>query len=73
MATWCDNGPEYLSDAITQDRFNRTVRYEWLSQYYWDDLAHVQFATEWMWQCNHERPNMGIGGMTPKRRLMAAA
>ncbi|QJP71302.1 transposase [Burkholderia glumae] len=28
-------------------RFNRTVRYEWLSQYYWDDLAHVRhFATE---------------------------
>lgn len=97
MAIRCDNGPEYLSDAITQwagrhgialnyiqpgkpqqnayvERFNRTVRYEWLSQYYWDDLAHVQrFATEWMWQYNHERPNMGLGGMTPKQRLMAAA
>jgi putative transposase len=93
----CDNGPEYLSDAITQwagqhgialnyiqpgkpqqnayvERFNRTVRYEWLSQYYWDDLAHIQqFATEWMWQYNHERPNMGLGGITPKQRLMAAA
>jgi putative transposase len=55
-------------------RFNRTVRYEWLSQYYWDDLAHVQhFATEWMWQYNHERPYMGLGGVTPKQRLMAAA
>jgi putative transposase len=55
-------------------RFNRTVRYEWLSQYYRDDLAHVQqFATEWMWQYNHERPNMGLGGVTPKQRLMAAA
>ena len=93
----CDNGPEYLSDAITQwasahgialnyiqpgkpqqnayvERFNRTVRYEWLSQYYWEDLAHVQhYATEWMWQYNHERPNMGLGGITPKQRLMAAA
>jgi putative transposase len=93
----CDNGPEYLSEAITQwarqhgialnyiqpgkpqqnayvERFNRTVRYEWLSQYYWDDLAHVQhFATEWMWQYNYERPNMGLGGITPKQRLMAAA
>jgi len=97
LAIRCDNGPEYLSDAITQwasqrgvalnyiqpgkpqqnayvERFNRTVRYEWLSQYYWDDLAHVQqFATEWMWQYNHERPNMGLGGVTPKQRLMAAA
>ncbi|TDV22428.1 putative transposase [Paraburkholderia caballeronis] len=97
LAIRCDNGPEYLSEAITQwasqcgvalnyiqpgkpqqnayvERFNRTVRYEWLSQYYWDDLAHVQqFATEWMWQYNHERPNMGLGGVTPKQRLMAAA
>jgi putative transposase len=97
LAIRCDNGPEYLSDAITQwasqrgvalnyiqpgkpqqnayvERFNRTVRYEWLSQYYWDDLAHVQqFATQWMWQYNHERPNMGLGGVTPKQRLMAAA
>jgi putative transposase len=32
-----------------------------------------QFATEWMWQYNHERPNMGLGGVTPKQRLMAAA
>ncbi len=35
------------------ERFNRTVRYEWLSQYYWDDLAEVQlFATRWMYSSN---------------------
>ncbi len=58
------------------ERFNRTVRYEWLSQYYWDDLAHVQqFATEWMWQYNHERPNMVLAarrqnsGSWPRHRL----
>ncbi|QET03496.1 transposase [Cupriavidus pauculus] len=56
------------------ERFNRTVRYEWLSQYYWDDLAHVRdFGKHWMWQYNHERPNMDFGGMTPKQRLLAAA
>lgn len=50
------------------------MRYEWLSPYYWEDRAHVQhFASEWMWQYNHERPDMGLGGMTPKQRLMAAA
>ncbi|PMS14920.1 hypothetical protein C0Z18_29670 [Trinickia dabaoshanensis] len=32
-----------------------------------------RFATEWMWQYNHEPPNMGLGGMTPKQRLLAAA
>jgi putative transposase len=56
------------------ERFNRTVRYEWLSQYYWDDLAHFQqFVTRWMWQYNHERPSMGLGGIAPKQRLIAAA
>ncbi|CAB3774027.1 IS3 family transposase ISPa195 [Burkholderia paludis] len=56
------------------ERFNRTVRHEWLSQYYWDDLEHIQqFATEWMWQYNHERPNMGLGGITPKQRLAMVA
>lgn len=31
------------------ERFNRTVRYEWLSQYHWEDFDHMQrFATDWM-------------------------
>ncbi|CBW74025.1 Transposase [Mycetohabitans rhizoxinica HKI 454] len=56
------------------ERFNRTVRYEWLSQYHWEDLEHVQrFATDWMWTYNHDRPNMALGGLTPKQRLAMAA
>jgi putative transposase len=56
------------------ERFNRTVRYEWLSQYLWEDIEHVQeFATRWQWQYNHERPNMALGGITPKQRLAMAA
>jgi len=56
------------------ERFNRTVRYEWLSQYYRHDLAEVQdFATKWMWSYNHDRPNMALGGFTPKQRLARAA
>lgn len=36
------------------ERFNRTVRYEWLSQYYWEDLDEVQlFATRWRYDYNH--------------------
>jgi putative transposase len=43
------------------ERFNRTVRYAWLSQHYWDDLAHVQhFAAESMWQYNHERSTWAL-------------
>ena len=70
---------EYIQPGKPQqnayvERFNRTVRYEWLSQYHWDTLDHVQqAATEWMWSYNHERPNMALGGFTPKQRLAMAA
>jgi putative transposase len=56
------------------ERFNRTVRYEWLSQYCWSDLAEVQlFSTRWMYEYNHFRPNMALGGITPMQRLAMAA
>jgi putative transposase len=56
------------------ERFNRTVRYGWLSQYYWEVLENVQmFATRWMYDYNHDRPNMALGGFTPKQRLAMAA
>jgi putative transposase len=65
---------EYIQPGKPQqnayvERFNRTVRYEWLSQYCWSNLAEVQdFATKWMWSYNHDRPNMALGGFTPKQR-----
>jgi len=56
------------------ERYNRTVRYEWLSQYLFDSIEEVQeFATKWLWTYNHERPNMALGGITPKQRLALAA
>ena len=56
------------------ERFNRTVRYEWLSQYYWEDLDQVRlFATQWMYNYNHNRPHMALGGFTPEQRLAMAA
>ena len=56
------------------ERYNRTARYEWLSQYLWEDLEQVrQAAADWMWTYNHERPNMALGGFTPKQRLAMAA
>jgi putative transposase len=27
------------------------------------------YATQWMWTFNHERPNMVPGGITPKQKL----
>jgi putative transposase len=70
---------EYIQPGEPQqnahvERFNRTVRHEWLSQYGWESLDEVQaFATRWMWTYNHERPNMALGGITPKQRLARAA
>ena len=56
------------------ERFNRTVRYEWLSQHYWQSIDEVQmFATQWIYKYNHQRPNMAFGGITPKQRLVIAA
>ncbi|MES1192381.1 MAG: integrase core domain-containing protein, partial [Steroidobacter sp.] len=91
----CDNGPEYISDALTQwarqrgiridyiqpgkpqqnayvERYNRTVRYDWLNQTLFDSIEAVQdSATRWLWTYNHERPNMAIGGITPMQKLAA--
>jgi putative transposase len=56
------------------ERFNRTVRHEWLDQHLFDSIAHAQqTATEWLWQYNTERPNMAIGGITPYQKLAQAA
>lgn len=56
------------------ERFNRTVRYDWLTQYVFDSITQVQsHATRWLWSYNNERPNMGLGGITPKQKLALAA
>ena len=93
----CDNGPEYLSQAMqdwaqskhitlmyiqpgkpTQnayvERFNRTVRHEWLDLHEFDSVDHAQkTATRWLWIYNNERPNMAIGGMPPRNLLAQVA
>lgn len=52
------------------ERYNRTVRYDWLSQHCFESIAEVQdYATKWLWIYNHERPNTAIGGITPKQKL----
>jgi putative transposase len=56
------------------ERYNRTIRYDWLAQYLFESIAEVQaFATRWLWTYNHERPNMALGGITPKQKLALAA
>ena len=56
------------------ERYNRTVCVEWLGQYIFETIEEAQDqATEWLWPYNNERPNMGIGGMTPAMKLKKAA
>jgi len=52
------------------ERYNRTVRHEWLGQYNFSTISEVQHhATQWLWTYNNERPNMGLGGITPAQKL----
>ena len=56
------------------ERYNRTVRYDWLAQHLFESVEEVQkYATRWLWTYNNERPNMALGGITPKQKLKMAA
>ncbi len=78
MATWATEKkielrfiePGQPQQNAYVERFNRTVRYDWLSQYIFTSLETIRnFATSWMWKYNNDRPNMGLGGITPMQRL----
>lgn len=82
LLAWTDRhriGLEFIQPGKPQqnayiERYNRTVRYDWLAQYAFDSIDEVQnFATKWLWTYNHERPNMALGGITPKQKLALAA
>lgn len=56
------------------ERYNRTVRYDWLGHYLFESITEVQdYGTNWIWTYNHERPNMALGGITPKQKLALVA
>ena len=60
--------------SLRVERYNRTIRYDWLSHYLFESIAEVQdFATRWLWTYNNERPNMALGGITPKQKVAMAA
>ena len=82
LAEWADrNGItlEFIQPGSPQqnayiERYNRTVRYDWLGQYLFASIEEVQRkATDWLWTYNNERPNMALGGVTPIQRLGLAA
>ncbi|SDX65729.1 putative transposase [Marinobacter mobilis] len=62
---------EYIQPGKPQqnayiERANRTIRYSWLSKNLFDTLEEVQdYATQWLWFYNHERPHRANGGRPP--------
>jgi len=54
--------------------FNRTIRCDWLPQTLFGSIEEVHYAaTRWLWTYNNERPNMALGGITPRQKLALAA
>lgn len=55
------------------ERFNRTVRHEWLDMHLFESVEQAQWlATQWLWTYNNERPHSAIGGLPPRIMLEAA-
>jgi putative transposase len=82
LRTWAERSGirlEYIQPGKPQqnayvERYNRTVRYDWLGQYLFASIEEVsEFATRWLWTYNNHRPNMVLGGITPKQKLALMA
>lgn len=58
---------EYIQPGKPQqnayvERYNRTVRYDWLAQHIFASIDEVQeAATRWLWTYNNEAPQHGTG------------
>ncbi|MCK8578111.1 integrase core domain-containing protein, partial [Yersinia ruckeri] len=49
-------------------------RYDWLGQYLFTSLDELQnYATQWQWLYNNERPNMALNGYTPMQHIQRMA
>lgn len=52
------------------ERYNRTVRHEWLDMHIFNSIQEAQeTATQWLWTYNNDRPNSAIGGITPAMKM----
>ncbi len=55
------------------ERFNRTVRHEWLDMHLFESIEHAQLlATQWLWKYNNERFHSANGGLPPRSVLKVA-
>ena len=52
------------------ERYNRTIRYDWLARVHFPDISEVQdCAIKWLRHYNNERSDMGIGGIIFNQKL----
>ncbi len=71
---WKISSPVTPQQNAYVERYNRTGPYDWLGHYLFESVAEVQeHATRWVGTYNHERPNMALGGITPKQKLALLA
>lgn len=70
---------EYIQPGKPQqnaciERYNRKLRYDWPGQHLFDSIEEMQdFATRWLWTYNHKCPDMSLGGITRKQKLVLVA
>ncbi len=70
---------EYIQPGKPQqnayiERYNRTVRYDWLNQHLFESIEEVQeYATKWLWVYNNERPHTALGGIPPRQKVPIVA
>ena len=81
LVTWANNHhitllyiqPVKPTQNAYVERFNRTVRHEWLNMHMFESVAQAQeLATQWLWIYNNERPHTAVGGIPPTAVLKAA-
>jgi transposase InsO family protein len=55
--------------VIAGERVKLQIAQFKLSHDLFESIEEVQnYATDWIWTYNHERPNMALGGITPKQK-----
>ncbi len=65
--------PGKPTQNVYVERFNRTVRHEWLDHHLFESVDYTQrTATDWLGHYNYERPNVVNGGITPIQKLKLA-
>jgi putative transposase len=65
--------PGPLQQNAYIERYNLTVRQEWLGWFAFDTVTEVRdHATRWLPTYNNDRPDKAIGGITPRQQLEMA-